>query len=352
MRPKIKSKKMFKVDVYIEIGDDKRTWKFDYCAEFDNFGSIENLTETLNITLPRKLKFEGKNINVGKDGVFKVGDKVLLQCGYDGNLEQVFTGYLRKIHAGTPIVLECEDEMYQLKKTKVEKQVLEKTTLKGLLTDICPAIKDKKFELKAVDVDFGQVRIEDDTTVSHVLDKYRHDARYNFYSYFKKGILYSGLAYWGDGRQEKTFEFGRNVISDELVFSDEEDVAVFVKLVHIFKDNARLKVEVGDETGNVQTFHYTDLTDKKYKDCTQAELDKIKEQLKEIGQEKIKKASYSGYRGWFKTFGEPVVYKGDLAKIIDTERPEREGSYLIKSVRRTYSYTEGLKQVVELDAKV
>ena len=58
--------------------------------------------------------------------------------------------------------------------------------------------------------------------------------------------------------------------------------------------------------------------------------------LKELAESELKKFKYTGYSGSFTTFGEPVVYHGDIITLKNPKMPERNGKYLVRAVERTY----------------
>ena len=66
----------------------------------------------------------------------------------------------------------------------------------------------------------------------------------------------------------------------------------------------------------------------------------------------IKENKYTGYRGEVETFGEPLMLHGDRAKITSTKLPVRDGTFLIKKVKRVYSVDAGNHQFLTLGAKV
>jgi len=74
--------------------------------------------------------------------------------------------------------------------------------------------------------------------------------------------------------------------------------------------------------------------------------------LEFAAKEWIKENKYTGYRGDVETFGEPIMKHGDMAKITSEKLPERDGTYLIKKVKRVYGVDNGNHQIFTLGAKV
>lgn len=325
---------------------------FDFVNEVSIETSYENLTDTAKITIPRKLNFEGKPIAVGVDSIFKRGDKVKIDLGYFPDLRTVFNGYISRVSPKTPIVLECEDEMFLLKSTivtypkkyslvtqgktgkklKKPKVISANITLKELLDNIIP----NEIEYKCLlDVNIGSFRASN-ASVAKVLDVLKSD--YGFYSYFVDGVLNVGLANDSSDTNIIEFKFEENIIDDSsLDYQRSEDMRLKVKAVSLnSKDNSKIDVEVGDDDGALKTFYTQNATESA---------------LKEFANLKLTEWKYEGFRGSFKTFGEPFVRHGDTAKLISDKFPEKDGLYEIVSVRRTFNTTDGYKQDIELGIK-
>jgi hypothetical protein len=335
--------------------------------------SYENLTDTCKITIPKKLTFEGADLFNGKNPIFQRGDSIEVSIGYVPNLTTVFTGYIKNVGSNTPTVLECEDEMFLLKQwtinypkkidliTKSEKgkllihpkEVPFTVKLKELL-DYC--LSDHDIEFDVIDnIDLGQRRFVN-MTPAGVLDKLKSE--YGLYSYFVDKVnkttrkividaetnkpvrvLHVGFANDAAITHESTFKMEEVIInSDTLEWSRAEDVRIQCSAISMFPDNTKSDpIIFGDSDGNQITIH-------KYNMSAAS--------LKLAAEEWIKENKYTGYRGDVETFGEPVMKHGDRVKIISTKLPERDGTFLIKKVKRIYSVDAGNHQIFTLGAKV
>lgn len=305
---------------------------FDFVNDVSIETSYENLTDTAKITIPRKLNFDGKPIAVGVDSIFKRGDKVKIELGYFPDLRIVFNGYITKVSPKTPIVLECEDNMYLLKTKIISKYSKTNVSLKQLLTDIIGDAVDFRTLLE---VDLGSFRISN-SSVAKVLDTLKSD--YGFYSYFVDGVLNVGLASDASDTNTVEFKFEENIIDDSsLEYQRSEDMRLKIKAVSInSNDNSKIDVEVGDDDGALRTFHTQNATESA---------------LKEFANLKLTEWKYEGFRGSFKTFGEPYIRHGDTAKLISDKFPEKNGLYEVVNVRRSFNTTDGYKQDIELGIK-
>ena len=283
--------------------------------------TTEALTDTCKIKFPRKVKWNDKKITE----LIKRGDKIEVNLGYEDNNDKVFTGYIKSIKADIPVEIECEDGMFLLKKSPVTKSY-ENVTLKQVLTDILPS--DINFE--CVDFNFSSLRISK-STPAKVLETLQSD--FGMPSYFRNEKLYVGLSYWNDAQTTHYFIFQRDIINNKLEYNLAEDLILKVVAVSINDSNEKIEYEAGDVDGDQRTFYYYGIS-----------LD----ELKIVAEEELQKLKYDGYRGSFTTFGQPHVKHGDIAKLTDYQYPEREGLYLIKSVKKTFNFS-GYRQEIELD---
>lgn len=300
---------------------------FDFLNDVEIDSSYEDLTSTAKIVIPRKLKLEDKDIT----SVFKRGDKVKIELGYFPTLKTVFTGYISKIHNKKPIQLDCEDSMFLLKTKIIDKYSKEKVSLKDFLKDIIGSTVQYK-ELVEIP-NLGSFRITN-ATVAKVLDELRKDG---IYCYFVDEVLNVGLPLNATDTNEEDYKFEETIInSDSLEYYIENDVRLKVIAKSLDFKNNKLEVEVGDKDGEVKTF-YKYGTDKK--------------SLTEYANIMLKNFKYTGYRGSFETFGEPFIRSGDRANLTSLVLPERNGKYIVKSVRRQFGMG-GYRQVITLDAKV
>lgn len=302
-------------------------YEFDFCHSIEIKTSYENLTDTAKIVLPRKLSFEGKELFTGANAIFKRGDEVKIELGYFPELKTAFEGYISFVNGSLPVEIECEDKMFLLKQTTIKKYSVESTSLNDLLSEILP--DDIDFE--CLDVQLGSFRISN-ATVSKILDTLKGD--YGFYSYFVDGILHVGLPSDASDTITGEFVFEEAIIdSDNLKYQRKEDVNIKVVAVSMQSDNSKKEVTVGDPDGAQRTFYTYNSTEAA---------------LKEFANLKLEEVKYTGYSGTFKTFGEPFVRHGDVAKLISTKLPERDGNYEVVSVTRSFTMNDAYRQDIEL----
>jgi hypothetical protein len=195
----------------------------------------------------------------------------------------------------------------------------------------------------------AEFRTQDDT-IGSVLTRLRKEAR--LYSYFRGNELRcSGIVYYPSDRLVRNFAFQKNIISDNLIFKRVEDIKLGANCYSLNKVNAggtnkngspkirqkRLSTFVGEKDGEIRTLYFWDI--------------KTEAELKVLGNRELRKFYYTGYTGSFVTFGLPSVKHGDEVVIIDNILPERDGSYLVKGVKKSFG-VNGFRQEIELHLKL
>lgn len=316
---------MKRISCKVQVGD----YEFKNVAEVKINSTFENLTDTAELTLPRKLQFEGKAVT-GDSGIFKAGDAVSIYLGYDFKNVLRFQGYLTDIKPGTPLKIHCEDEMYMLKRGSLLKSFKDDTKLREVLDFAFP-----DYEVHCPDVVVGRVRINNESPAKLL---FMLNKTYGFKSWFRGRTLYVGLAWWPELQQNPPprFTFNHDIISHDLSYQTADSVRLRVKAISIGKDDKKTEVEIGDPEGELRTLTYYNVPAKSLSEFAQLELDRMR---------------YTGFRGKFTTFGEPWVNHGDRVELIDRTIPERNGLYIVKKVETTFGL-KGYKQVIDLSVKV
>lgn len=307
--------------------------RFDYVNSVSIESSWETLTDTCRIVLPNKLrpKKNGQYLPdiTGEDGFWKRGDSVSVSLGYDSfGMPVRFTGYLTKIITKNPLTFECQDEMWRLKQTPVKNFSRSNVTLADLLKEIIPTYKvvadPFEFNLRFTKV-----------TVGEVLDFLKR--KFGITCHFQGGILYAGFSFRITQNQIKEFKFQHNILEDELEYMTADDVDLNVTVVNIKKDNTKDKdVVAGSPDGEKRVIYTYNLP---------------QSTLKNIAEENLVKLKYTGFRGSFLTFLNPVVKHGDSIKLVNEIIPDQNGVYIVKRVVTTFGISGG-RQEIFLDRKI
>lgn len=321
----------------VEIGNQS----FDFVHEISVSKSKDNLTNAGYIKLPKNLIFKDKdtiiaNVIGGDNPVFGRGDKVSISVGYDDDVNLIFKGFVSNITPSFPINFDIEDSMFDLKNRRVDPLNLTNTTLENLLKKIIPNLK-----FSAVDINLGNFRIESPVSVAEVLDYIRK--KYGLYSYYlNDDILYVGLAFPTPPNiiNPHVFKFGTpdaNIIDDSnLVYVKKDQVRLRITATSLYPDNTRAEIVVGDQDGEQRSLYKYNIPEKDLEVFAKNELDKLK---------------YEGFRGGFETFLVPRVEVGDAIQIFNSNYPEKDGVYLVKSVDTTFGF-QGGRQYIELETRL
>ena len=214
---------MYRLSSHIEIITDTGKVMMDYVSSIETVSSIENLTGTCKVVLPRNLNLKDKNIR----DIINAGDRITVQAGYDDDNEVLFEGYIKRIKPGTPVEITCEDEMYQFKKIKVDNKYYESVTLSDFLAEWLPA----GIETEIADVNLGELRIEKEPTLAKIFDNFRQNYGLNFF--FRNGILYgvppSTMAALNGVITHKLHLSWNTLDNYSLKYINEDDVEVIIK---------------------------------------------------------------------------------------------------------------------------
>lgn len=291
--------------------------------------SLKVLEDTAIIKLPTTAllkRTEDTVTEVETAKQFKVGDEVTINFGYDGNLNEEFRGFVRKIKPKTPLEIEFEDATYLLKRKNL-KAAFKNTTLKELLNFI---LEGTGISLYA---EVPQIRFSvfyfRDVNAAKALQKLKEE--YGLVIYFKEfKKLFVGLSSDSDDVVVK-YEIGYNVIDNKLEYQNEEDVKLSIKAVLIKPDNTRIEKEVGDKDGEKRTLFTYDLEDG--------------QSLESWAKEEILKYKFKGYKGSLTTFLLPGAKVGNVARITNEQFDEEPGDYLIEKIETTFGQGGGRRSV-------
>lgn len=278
------------------------------------------LTGTAEIRFPRNMRsFDKKRVNE----MFQKGDPVNIMLGYDGNEYEEFSGYVLQVSTGFPVVIKCEDEMYNLKRKTVSVSK-RSSTLKELLNEIASG-----YQILCDDAQIGSVRYSD-MLVSEILDDLKQKLGFN--TYFRGKTLVCGRTSIDGGEHVKV------VIEKQAndTLKEKSIEKVYVRVESLQKNGKMLKVDKGEKNSNGIIIKQPNLTEI---------------EIKKIVNATYEKALAPGLDGELTLFGIPRLQHGMIADLESTLYPEKNGSYYIDSVKKTVSFTGGVRQVAKLGSK-
>jgi len=301
------------VNIQVTVG----SITFDYVESLKVEKSWTKLTDTATITMPR---------SIGRDRfdeLVTVGSPVTIACGYNGVYHRDFTGYITRIYPGYPVKIECEDEMWQLKKGSIS-QRWDSVNLQEVVRTIAP-----NYERDVLSTNLGPFLI-DKATPAKVLS-YIND-KYGLVSYFRDKVLVVGNKYPDQGATHR-YHFQHNVVStSNLQWVREEDRRVQVTAISTQPDGNKVKVTFGDDDGDTRTLNFYNLS-----------LADLKNRATEL----LAEVKQTGYDGNFTAFGYPFAEHGDIASLEDQYFTERTGSYFIDAVKVRFN-AQGLRRIITL----
>lgn len=328
----------FFVSCEITVGQ----YVFKRANEITVKSSWKELGDTCIIKMPLlKGKINKDRVNETLASYFKKGDAVSVTMAYTNAYtgkvyaNKEFTGYLRRINPNVPLELECEDAVYLLRNTTLEKS-WRNTTLLEVITyvvDEANKVNDKNNQLtisaKIPEVNLAKFSI-DNANGAEVLEKIKEE--YGLAAFFREKELFVGLAYT-DNNVTVDYSFAWNILpNSDIKLRDKEDFEVRLKAIAILKDNKQLTVEVGDKKGSTQTQFYYGITD----EAT----------LKKVAEQDIKKLKFDGLEGSFSTLFLPIIQHSNIASLADPEMNTRVGNYLIDSVETKFTMKGITRKVV------
>lgn len=326
---------MLRLTSKITIGQ----YSFNNCVEVQIESSWNQLTDTCNITIPRKIKWEGKDLAAGNSPAIKVGDAVKVELGYNFQFSTYYQGYVTSISVKTPVTIECQDAFWFLKQCSGSFTLGKNSTLTNVLNQVKSVYNASNIKKQFnVDIAFnplanttiGSFRA-DRVSMAFVLNTLKE--KLGIISFSRNNIIYSGLAYYDNQRNEVQRIFNYNIISDNLEYRKASDIKI--KLVVKSLDNKLLApVEVGDADGDTRTYYVAGMSSQS--------------QMKTVGERELPRYKYTGWFGSFQTFGDVFIKHGDVVELVDGIIADRNGKFFVKKVTTSFG-TSGFRNSIELD---
>ncbi len=312
---------------------------FRRVAEAEIETSWRTLGDTAKIQLPNlKALLDAR----AEGGGIKGGQKVEIWIGYlnedlrgkapkdidqrlteKGTMHLEFEGFVRRIEPNVPLVLECEDYLYQFKRTAIDR-AWKNTTLLGIARDLVAEVNRQT--KSGITLDEKQVpdsKIEKwrcaRVNAAEALDKLKE--AYGLFAYLRGKQLYLGLAYLDEKEKRRRavrYEYGKNIIETDLTYRRKEDVRLQVNAIGILPDNKKIEVKLGDGEGERRDLVFYDIRDKAT--------------LTKLAQNTLNSQKMDGYEGGFTTFGLPFAQHSDVADYADPRYADRDGRLVIDRV--------------------
>lgn len=363
---------------------------FSFVHEFVIESSVEAMTQTASITLPRKLYARDQNnklyslysqdFNVAgfnnDNPLIKRGDRVQIYAGYifqNAENETVnstglwFDGFVSGIGAEKPFVIDCQDYMWVLKQTPAVNKVWKGYTVTSMINELLQGTDITLTPISNIGItyDVGYFTTEN-MTIAQVLDKLRKDA--SLYSYMRGTELRVGYPLYVEAEAvTHSFEFTRNIIDSDLEYRRKDDIILSAIGKCEATENVGTTKDGSQKTKKVRRTVYVylkngvltgeDFTGREIPPNTEGERrtfnyspDTPVNVMIEDAKGRFEEYYYTGFRGNFITFGYPYVKHGDNVALSNPQLVEVNDTYKVKSVTYTGGIN-GLRQTIELDYK-
>lgn len=328
---------MFKLACKITVGE----LVFDFVHDVKIESTWQRFTDTCTITMPRKIRVLRAGTVQELPDLISVGDAVEVQYGYDGALRTEFTGFVSALKPGTPFQIECEDQMWQLKRRMLSK-AWRTVTLRQLLQYVLDenGLSYPISELGALSL--GKYTISK-ATGAQVFDALK--TQFGIRCFFRAGTLVAGNPYQAQGAAVvHRYAFGGNIIkTDDLTYTLADDVAIRFHGISYLKGGKKIEIDEGGSTKTGKKKGETGQTVNAFsKGVPAGELRTItavgltEPELRAYVRKEADRLRFDGYRGGLTAFGVPTAEHGDIAQITDPTYPERAGSYYIDSVTKVF----------------
>ncbi len=271
--------------------------------------------------------------------LFSEGDEIVIILGNDkiGNCS-VFEGYISFLSPRDEPILKAEDYFKDFKEKRNTKQYLD--TPDNIARDIIqfcgynPIIPEQwnhqiHFYWK---MQTAAEALEDLSRIGW--DYFLEPATKKVY-FGKPYGLYSNSSVY-------VFKFGLNIIESQLEYKTANSInKVIVYVTDTKFRGSSIKVEEGEgEPVKILNMQMD------FDPTNQSSVNGAIEEATKFAKEKINQSGVSGYKGSFKTFGNPFLTHSMKIKIEDSEKQERTGHYFVDQVVHEFSPDSGYKMEV------
>lgn len=301
---------------------------FDSVSEIEAEKTWRKFTQTATIKFPKAANYRIGNMVFPIEsikGIIKTGDVVKIELGYNRVLKTEFEGYVARIQPTIPIEINCEDEMFLMKRKSISIEI-EDATVRQILEAAAPG-----YEIACADETYGDFSYVQ-TSPAKIFEELKKKA--GLYTFFRGKRLVCGLPY-SDQKLSTVvpnFVFGKNIIDNSLEYKSPEDCNVKIYGKSIQNDGSLVTYDKGEDGGDIQRINY--------------DYQITKEELKKICDQRYDNAkTKGGYAGDITSFGWPIVEHGQAVRIYDPGIYEkRDTTNYVDEVKINVSTTGGYRR--------
>jgi len=315
---------MYNIDWNIQFKTDGKDYQLAILGECDIFSSVDNLADTATIVLPETVM----NVPLNFENRIRRGSEVIIDLGYDGNIEREFTGYIQEITQNdSSLKIICEDALF-LMRVGIPDVELKPTNLKGIAQYIVDNIEEALTVDCTYNISYEKFVIHQATGYD-VLKKIQDETEANIYFDTEKKTLNIHPPYVVKGG-EVFYSMQKNVEASSLEFKNRLDTKVEVTIESTdIKGNVR-KVVKGTTGGDKVTIKVGPISE---------------ESINELAEVALRRRSAPGYTGTFDTWLIPYVKPTYSARIKDEYYPDKTGYYYVQTVNTNLSEGGGKRTI-------
>jgi len=328
------------INIY-EGDSDTLKFKITLVTDVEINSDRAEYTDTATITFPNKL-----NDPSGAADLINIGDKLEIFLGYFPRLLLEFTGFINFVGRDSPLVIECEDDSFLLKRISLPATTLRNTTIEEVIDRFYDG------ETNILDAELGDMRIAENATLVNVLDLFR--SKYGILSFFRNKVLNINTSLV-ENNTDRVYRLHEQenipVNGGNLKFQKNSDIPIISHGVSIRRDGTKLELfatyvdnvlnnDIAVNTirpiGVLNTLKVPDLS---------------REALENLITRRLPLLFYTGVTGDILTFGYPSIRHGDTVSYISDRVPDKNGFYRVNKVVKQFTVTGGYKQKLTLGIK-
>lgn len=315
---------MFTMDWNIIFDNAGEKFKLGILAECEIVCSVDNLADTATIVLPEAVMNKVLNL----ENKINRGSGVLIQLGYDGNLETEFEGYIQDITTNdSTLKIVCEDALF-LFRVGVPDVELKPSSLAKIAQYLIDRI-DPSFRLSCdYDISYEKFVIHQATGFD-VLKKLQEETKANIYFDTTKKTLHIHPPYIEKAGTVR-YSMQQNIEKSTLEYKKAIDKKVEITVESTDSKGKVKSITTGTTGGDKITLKVGPMSTA---------------DMKKVADSSLKKNSFDGYSGSFDGWLVPFVKPTFSAIIEDKDYPYKDGSYYVVGVKTNFSESGGVRTI-------
>lgn len=315
---------MFTMDWNIVFDTNGTKLKLGILAECEIVCSVDNLADSATIVLPEAVMNQVLNL----ENKINRGSGVLIQLGYDGNLETEFEGFIQDITTNdSTLKIVCEDALF-LFRVGVPDVELKPSSLKRIAEYLIGQIGLGYRVVCTYDIAYEKFVIHQATGFD-VLKKLQEETKANIYFDTYQRILHIHPPYLEKGGTVR-YSMQQNIEKSTLEFKKAIDKKVEVTVESTDSKGKVKSITSGTTGGDKITLKVGPMSDT---------------DMKKVADAALRKNSFDGYSGSFDGWLIPFVKPTYSAIIEDQDYPYKDGTYYVVGVKTNFSESGGVRTI-------